>query len=80
MWDKTIPKRALRISCLFTVLVSLIALTRAVIGPSVEPATELITRFAVLVPSLLLIFWAFFCIYLYLSPEADGFLNRRGHH
>ncbi|BDY04476.1 hypothetical protein F0521_15170 [Ferrimonas sp. YFM] len=80
MWNKTIPKRALRISCLFTVLVSLIALTRVVMGPSWEPTTELITRFAVLVPSLFLIFWAFFCIYLYLSPDADGFLNRRGHH
>lgn len=80
MWNKTIPKRALRTACIFSLIVFVIAMTRVAVGPSSDPLKELLVRFAVLVPSLFLIFWAFFCICLYLSPDGDRFLNRRGPH
>ncbi|WP_285765384.1 hypothetical protein, partial [Biformimicrobium ophioploci] len=78
MWDKSIPKRAAKISAYISTMIFVVILLRALIFPVEGSASEIAIRVLVLAVSMPAAFWVFFVGYLFFNPNIDGHLDRNG--
>lgn len=78
MWDKSIPKRAFKLSMFVSACIILIGLITVLIGPVVGSPLEVAIRGITGLVVMVIGFWLFFLVYLFFQPNFDGYLDKYG--